>query len=138
MCTLRVYFVCAQASSYQMSSPIQINRTTGPSDYWALGLSGPRTIGPSDYRAPGLSDPRTIGPPDNRTLGLMGPRTIGPSDHRARTGKNPLKNIFPGTTRQILMKLCMKHQRPKPFIICANYDPGLTLTYFTARSNFAT
>ena len=32
----------------------------------------------------------------------------------------------------------MKHQRPKPFIICANYDPGLTLTYFTARSNFAT
>ena len=38
----------------------------------------------------------------------------------------------------ILMKLCMKHQRPKPFIICANYDPGLTLTHFTARSNFAT
>ena len=36
------------------------------------------------------------------------------------------------------MKLCMKHQRPKPFIICANYDPGLTLTYFMARSNFAT
>ena len=36
------------------------------------------------------------------------------------------------------MKLCMKHQRPKPFIIYANYDPGLTLTYFTAWSNFAT
>ena len=36
------------------------------------------------------------------------------------------------------MKLCMKHQRPKPFIICANNDPGLTLTYFTSRSNFAT
>ena len=36
------------------------------------------------------------------------------------------------------MKLCMKHQRPKPFIIHANNDPGLTLTYFTARSNFAT
>ena len=53
-------------------------------------------------------------------------------------GKNLLKNIFLGTTWQLLMKLCMKHQRPKPFIICANYDPGLTLTYFTARSNFAT
>ena len=52
--------------------------------------------------------------------------------------KNTLKNIFPGTSGQILMKLCMKHQRPKPFIICANYDPGLTLTYFNARSNFAT
>ena len=37
-----------------------------------------------------------------------------------------------------MMKLCMKHQRPKPYIIYANYDPGLTLTYFKARSNFAT
>ena len=36
------------------------------------------------------------------------------------------------------MKLCMKHQRPKAFIICVNYDPRLTLTDFTARSNFAT
>ena len=32
----------------------------------------------------------------------------------------------------------MKHQRPKPFIICANYDAELNLTYFTALSNFAT
>ena len=32
----------------------------------------------------------------------------------------------------------MKHQIPKPFIVSANYDPGLTLTYFMARSNFAT
>ena len=53
-------------------------------------------------------------------------------------GKNTLKIFFPGTSGQILMKLCVKHQRPKPFIICANYDPGLTLTYFMARSNFAT
>ena len=36
------------------------------------------------------------------------------------------------------MKLCMKNQRPKPFIICENYDPRLTFTYFTVRSNFAT
>ena len=34
--------------------------------------------------------------------------------------------------------LCMKHQRPKPFIFCSYYDPWLTLTYFMARSNFAT
>ena len=34
------------------------------------------------------------------------------------------------------MKLCMKHQRP--FICYSNYDPGLTLGYFIARSNFAT
>ena len=48
-------------------------------------------------------------------------------------GKNTLKIFFRGTTGPILIKLCMKHQRPKPFIICENYDPGLTLTYFTAR-----
>ena len=54
-------------------------------------------------------------------------------------GKNNLKLFFLGPTGQILMKLlCMNNQRPKSFIICANYDPGLTLTYVTARSNFAT
>ena len=53
-------------------------------------------------------------------------------------GKNTIKIFFQGTTGPILIKLCMKHQRPKPFIICANYYPRLTLTYFTAWSNFAT
>ena len=53
-------------------------------------------------------------------------------------GKNTLKIFFPGTTGLILMKLCMKQQRPKPLIFCSNYDPGLTLTYCTARSNFVT
>ena len=52
--------------------------------------------------------------------------------------KHTLKILFPGTIWQSLMKLCMKHQTPKPFIIYANYDPGLTLTYFMAMSNFAT
>ena len=32
------------------------------------------------------------------------------------------KIFFPGTTGLILMKLCMKHQRPKPFMFCSNYD----------------
>ena len=53
-------------------------------------------------------------------------------------GKTLKKIFFPVTTGQILMKLCMKHQRPKPLIVCANNDSGLTLTFFTARSNFAT
>ena len=53
-------------------------------------------------------------------------------------GKNTLKTLFSRTTGQMFMKICMKHQRPKPFIIYANYDAWLTLTYFTARSNFAT
>ena len=53
-------------------------------------------------------------------------------------GKTISKIFFPGTIGLILMKLFTKHERPKPFIICLNYDPGLTLTYFMARSNFAT
>ena len=52
-------------------------------------------------------------------------------------GKNTLKIFFPGTTGLILMKLCMKLQRPKPFTFNSNYDSLLTLTYFMARSNFA-
>ena len=65
------------------------NEQPGPdqSDYRALGLLSPRTIGPSDYWAlglsgPGLSDPRTNGPPDYRTLGLPGVMPpIGKADH---------------------------------------------------------
>ena len=41
-------------------------------------------------------------------------------------GKNTIKIFFPGTAGPILMKLCMKHQRPRPFIFCSNYDPWLT------------
>ena len=51
-------------------------------------------------------------------------------------GKNTIKIFFPGTTWLILMKLCMKHQRPKPFIFYSNYDPELTLTNFMARYEF--
>ena len=36
------------------------------------------------------------------------------------------------------MKLGMKQQRFKLIIFCSNYNPVLTLTYFTARSNCAT
>ena len=38
-------------------------------------------------------------------------------------GKNTLKIFFLGTTGLVLMKLRMKHQRPKLFIFCSNYDP---------------
>ena len=27
---------------------------------------------------------------------------------------------------------------PGPIIFCSHYDPGMTMTYFRARSNFAT
>ena len=62
--------------------------------------------------------------------------------HMTKTASMPIygKTLYnlPGTTGLILMKVCMKHQRPKSFIFCSNYDPGLTLTYFMPRSSFAT
>ena len=51
-------------------------------------------------------------------------------------GKNPSK-IF-SETGQISMKLGMKHWGLLPIIVCSNYDPQVTLTYFTARSNLVT
>ena len=53
-------------------------------------------------------------------------------------GKNPLKNFFPGISGKISMKRGMQHQGLRPIIVCSNYYPGLTFTYFLARSNFAT
>ena len=50
-------------------------------------------------------------------------------------GKNPSK-IFSRTSGPISMKHGMYHWGLLSIIICSNDDPGLTLTYFTARSNF--
>ena len=46
-------------------------------------------------------------------------------------GKNFKKFFFSGTKRLMTLKLGMQH----PVLKCSNDDPGLTLTYFTARSN---
>ena len=51
---------------------------------------------------------------------------------------NTLKILFSGTSGSISMKLGMKHQRFILIIFCSNDNPGLILTSFTARSNFAT
>ena len=52
-------------------------------------------------------------------------------------GKNPSK-IFSRTGGPIFTKLGMKHRGLQPIIVCLNDDPGVTLTYFTARSNLET
>ena len=52
-------------------------------------------------------------------------------------GKNPSK-IFSGTSGPISTKLGMKHWGLLPIIDCLNDDPGVYLTYFTARSNLVT
>ena len=49
--------------------------------------------------------------------------------------KNPSKFFFSGTDGPISTKLGMKHWELHPIIVCSNDDPGVTLTYFTARSN---
>ena len=47
----------------------------------------------------------------------------------------PDKIFFSGTKRSMTLKLGMQHQELEYYQDCSNDDPGLTLTYFTARSN---
>ena len=51
--------------------------------------------------------------------------------------KNPSK-IFSRIGRPISTKLGMKHRGLQSIIVCSNDDPGVTLTYFMARSNLVT
>ena len=53
-------------------------------------------------------------------------------------GKNPSKIFFSRTGRPISTKLGVQHRGILPIIACSNNDPGVTLTYFTARSNLVT
>ena len=52
-------------------------------------------------------------------------------------GKNPSK-IFSKTGGSIFTKLGLYYRGLQPIIVCSNDDPGVTLTYFTARSNLVT
>ena len=52
----------------------------------------------------------------------------------AHIWSNPLKT-FSGTKRPMTLKICMQHRALEYYEVCSNNDPGLTLTYFTARSN---
>ena len=49
--------------------------------------------------------------------------------------KNPSKIFFSRTGKPIFTKLGMQHRGLQPIIVCSNDDPGVTLTYFTARGN---
>ena len=53
-------------------------------------------------------------------------------------GQNPSKIFFSRTGRPIFTKLGIKHWGLQPIIVCSNDDPGMTLSYFTARSNLET
>ena len=43
--------------------------------------------------------------------------------------------FFSGTKRPMTLKLGMQHRVLEYYQVCSNDDPGLTLTYFRARSN---
>ena len=49
--------------------------------------------------------------------------------------KRHLKIFFSGTTRPMTLKLCMQHRVLQNYQIYSNDVPGLTETYFMARSN---
>ena len=53
-------------------------------------------------------------------------------------GKNPSKTFFSGIGGPISTKLGMYHRGLLPIIVCSIDDPGVTLTYLTARSNLKT
>ena len=46
-----------------------------------------------------------------------------------------LKNFFSGTKRLMTLKFGLQHRVLEYYQVCSNDDPGLILTYFTARSN---
>ena len=48
--------------------------------------------------------------------------------------KEALKIVFSRTRRPMILKLGMEHQWLKFYKVYINHDPGMTLTYFTARS----
>ena len=52
--------------------------------------------------------------------------------------KNHSKIFFSRTGGPISTKLGLQHWGLQPIIVCSNDDPGVTLTYFTARSNLVT
>ena len=52
----------------------------------------------------------------------------------AINNKKTLKIFFSRTRRPMILKLGMKHQAMEFYKVCINHDPGMTLTYFTARS----
>ena len=49
-------------------------------------------------------------------------------------GKN-LKIFFSRTKKPVTLNLSMQYWLLEYYQVCSNDDPGLTLTYFTARSN---
>ena len=50
-------------------------------------------------------------------------------------GSGELKIFFSGTKRLVTLNFGMNHGVVEYYQVCSNDDPGLTMTYFKARSN---
>ena len=77
-----------------------------------------------------------VGPPWDRGMKIC---SNGPG-HMTKMATMPIygkKNFFSGTNRPMTFKVGMQRRVLKYYQICSNYDPVLTLTYFTARSNWS-
>ena len=53
-------------------------------------------------------------------------------------GKKPPKLFFSGTGSPMILKFGIQDRGLKLYKVYISGDPGLTMTYFTARSNFLT
>ena len=54
--------------------------------------------------------------------------------HGYKKQKPLMKIFFSRTRRPMILKLGMKQQAMELYKVCINHDPGMILTYFTARS----
>ena len=52
----------------------------------------------------------------------------------AINSKNLKKNLLLQNQKAYGLNLGMKHQAIELYKVCINHDPGMTLTFFTARS----
>ena len=68
-------------------------------------------------------------------VGSNGPGHMTRVAGMAIYGKNLKKIFFSGTKRPMTLNLGMHHWVLEYYQVCSNDDPGLTLTYFTARSD---
>ena len=56
-------------------------------------------------------------------------------ERKCSNGPGHMNKNQTGTKRPMTLKLGMQHRVLKYYQVCSSDDPGLTLTYFTARSN---
>ena len=67
-------------------------------------------------------------------VNINGPGHMTKMTAMAINSKKHLNIFFSKTKMPIIQKLGIKHQGEELYKVYVNHDPGMTLTYFTARS----